>query len=153
VEGGHIFLNIDLCLKEFNMTCIGTLTANRKGLPAEFKSVVGRKEGDYMVLFEENGKMSLHSWVVKTSSRVPKNVLLLTSTKPIIGKTKDDGKDRPALISLYNFAMLGTDRVDQLSKHYTTRMKSKRWPMSVFSFILDTCRVNAKTIGDLQEVS
>ncbi len=32
-------------------------------------------------------------------------------------------------------------------------MKSKRWPMSVLSSILDTIRVNVKTIGDLQEVS
>jgi hypothetical protein len=143
----------DTLLKEFDMTCIGTLTANRKGLPKEFKAIKGRKEGDYMVLFEENGKISLHSWVVNTKSAGPKNVMLLTTTTPIIGKTKDDGKDRPALISLYNYTMLGTDRVDQLAQHYSVRMKSKRWPMSVLSFILNTIRVNAKTIGDLQEVS
>jgi hypothetical protein len=152
----RFYTSVDLAetlLKEFDMTCLGTLTAGRKGLPAEFKSVVGRQEGDYMVLFEEKGKMSLHSWVVDTKSGGKKNIMLLTTTNPILGKTMDDGKDRPALISFYNYAMLGTDRMDQLAQHYSVRVKSSRWPMSVLSYILDTCRVNARTIGFLQEVS
>jgi hypothetical protein len=151
----RFYTSVDLAetlLKEFGMTCLGTLTAGRKGLPAEFKSTVGREEGDYMVLFEDKGKMSLHSWVVNTRSAGKKNVMLLTATNPILGKTKDDGKERPALIAFYNYAMLGTDRVDQLAQHYSVRMKSNRWPMSVLSYILDTCRVNARTIGFLQEV-
>jgi hypothetical protein len=151
----RFYTSVDLAetlLKDFNMTCLGTLTAGRKGLPAEFKSTVGREEGDYMVLFEDKGKMSLHSWVVNTRSAGKKNVMLLTTTNPILGKTKDDGKERPALIAFYNYAMLGTDRVDQLAQHYSVRMKSNRWPMSVLSYILDTCRVNARTIGFLQEV-
>jgi hypothetical protein len=143
----------DTLLTEFNMTCLGTLTANRKGLPGEFKSLVGRQEGDYLVLFEESGKMSLHSWVVNTKSAGKKNIMLLTTTNPILGKTMDDGKDRPAIIAFYNYAMLGTDRMDQLGQNFTTRVKSKRWTMSVLSYILDTCRVNARTIGSLKEVS
>jgi hypothetical protein len=139
--------------KEFKMTLLGTLTANRKGLPEAFKNMAGREEGDYMVLYQENGKMSLHSWVVNTKSAGKKNVMLLTTTVPIVGKTMDDGKDRPAIISLYNFGMLGTDRVDQYAQFFTTRVKSKRWPMSVLCYLLDTSRVNARTIGLLQEVS
>jgi hypothetical protein len=34
-----------------------------KGLPEEFKSTVGRPDGDYMVLYDSSGKFSIHSWV------------------------------------------------------------------------------------------
>ena len=38
------------------------------------------------------------------------------------------------------------DIVDLLSTDHSTRIKSKRWPLNVFAFVLDTCRTNAKTI-------
>jgi hypothetical protein len=99
----------DKVLEEFQMTLLGTLMGNRKGLPKEFKEVKDRPEGDYMALFEEGGKKSLHSWVTNTKSG-PKNVMLLTTKEPIMGRTKDDGKEKPAIIAEYNQAMGGCDR-------------------------------------------
>jgi len=55
-------------LDEFQMTYTGTLALNRKGIPDELKKIGGRKEGDYVSLFEEGGKKSLHSWVCNTKS-------------------------------------------------------------------------------------
>jgi hypothetical protein len=37
-------------------------------------------------------------------------VLVITTTSPIIGVTKDDDKFKPAVMKAYNFGMLGTDR-------------------------------------------
>ena len=37
----------------------------------------------------------------------------------------------------------GTDIADLLSKNYSTRIKSKRWPLSAFVFIIDACRSSA----------
>ena len=34
----------DQLLEKFSMTCVGTLNANRKGLPTDFKAVKGRQE-------------------------------------------------------------------------------------------------------------
>jgi hypothetical protein len=48
------------------MTYTGTLSANRKGIPAAFKSQEGRDEGSYLAMFEEGGKNSIHSWVCNT---------------------------------------------------------------------------------------
>jgi hypothetical protein len=134
------------------MTLLGTLQACRKGLPADFKSLKGRQAGDYMVLFEVGGKKSLHSWVANTKSG-PKNVMALTTTVPIIGKTRDDNQEKPALFKRYDYTMGGTDRCDQLSEAKTVRMKSRRWPMSPLCYMLDVARVNGRTIGMLQEVS
>jgi hypothetical protein len=58
----------DRLLEEFSMTCVGTLQANRKGLPESFKSTKDRPEGDYQVLYEVDGKKSIHSWITNTKS-------------------------------------------------------------------------------------
>jgi hypothetical protein len=145
----RFYTSIDLAdnLKaKFNMTCVGTLAAKRKGLPTNFRAL--REEGDYLVLYEPSGK-SIHSWITNTKSG-KKNVMCLTTTQPILGRTKDDNREKPAILKRYDFAMNGTDRVDQLMESYSVRMKSRRWPMSVLSFLLDTARVNARTIAQIQ---
>jgi hypothetical protein len=48
---------------QYNMTYVGTLQNNRKGLPTAFKSMDGREDGDYVVLYDVTGKTSIHSWI------------------------------------------------------------------------------------------
>ena len=62
----------------------------------------------------------------KSKSKGKKNVLMLTTLLPLNGKTKDDGKQKPALPKLYDFTKGGTDIVDQLIGYYTTRVASRR---------------------------
>ena len=76
-----------------NITCVGTLQANRKGISMELKSTSGRQPLSYECFWEnENKKLVLHSYVVKTKSTGLRNVLLLSSMQPLLGTTKDDGK-------------------------------------------------------------
>jgi len=131
------------------MTCVGTLKANRKGIPKHLKEIRNRPEGDYQVVYEEGTHKSLHSWVTNTKSG-PKNIMIITTTCPIIGKTKDDNMEKPALYKRYDFAMGGTDRCDQLSESKTVRIKSRRWTLSPLCYMLDVSRVNARTVGLLQ---
>jgi hypothetical protein len=37
-------------------------------LPADFTSTEGKKDGDYMVLYNSDGKTSIHSWINKKKS-------------------------------------------------------------------------------------
>lgn len=53
-------------LLDNQMTVTGTVNIIRKGIPPEMKQVQGRPEGDYRVLYEVGGKLSLHSWLSKT---------------------------------------------------------------------------------------
>jgi hypothetical protein len=67
----RFYTSIDLAdslLEEFQMTCVGTLAANRKGLPLDFKRTDGRAEGSYTVLYDISGKKSIHSWITNTRS-------------------------------------------------------------------------------------
>ena len=37
-------------------------------------------------------------------------MMVITSTSPVMGVTKDDGKSKPAVMKAYDYGMLGTDR-------------------------------------------
>ena len=54
-------------LLEKDITAVGTLVSNIKGLPKEFVKTVGRKEFLYEILWNaDDVRMTLHSYVVKT---------------------------------------------------------------------------------------
>ena len=145
----RLYTSIDLFhwLMSKNITAVGTLMANKKGLPNEIKSTSDRDANSYKVFWEKKDcKMSLHSYVVRTKSKGMKNVLVLSTVPPILGTTIDDGKDKPAMIKFYDFSKGGTDIIDQRNGYYSTNSKSRRWPMAAFSYIIDTSRVNAQTI-------
>lgn len=135
-------------LLEKSITTIGTLMANRQGIPPVIKTLTGREEFSYHVLWEkETQDLSLHSYVVKTKSSGPKNILVLsTRDVPKVGITKNDRKQKPAIINAYNYTNGGTDIQDQRMSNYSTASKSKKWTRKVLSYLLDTARVNAQTI-------
>ncbi len=56
---------MDRLYEAHRMSCTGALAANRQGLPSWLKVVEGRADGDYLALFETDGKKSLHSWITK----------------------------------------------------------------------------------------
>ena len=73
---------------------------------------------------------------------------------PLLATTKDDNKSKPAIYKLYDFSKGGTGIIDRRMGFYSCTSKSKRWTMNAFSYVLDTCQVNASTIyamnNDLQ---
>ena len=92
--------------------------------------------------------------MVKTKSSAKRNVLSLSTAPPLPATAKNDDKSKPAIYKLYDFSKGETDIIDQKMGSYSCKSKSKRWAMNVFSYVLDTRRVNASTIyainNDLQ---
>ena len=139
-------------LLSHNITCVGTIKANRKGIPVEIKELANREPLTYECFWEaEENKLSLHSYVVNTKSSGKRNVLLLSTMQPILGTTKDDGKQKPAIYKLYDYTKGGTEVVDQRMASYTCKAKSKRWTLPAFSYILDVSRINAATVMSLNK--
>ena len=66
--------------------------------------------------------------------------------RPLHKKTKDDKKEKQAIYKLYDFIKGGTDIVDQMNDCYTTQAKTLRWSTLGFSYMLDTIRVNSKSL-------
>ena len=110
----NLYTSISLAKKllERGITVVGTLRSNRKGIPKEVKDTAGREENSYMVLWDkESGKITLHSFVVKTKSKGMKNITLLSTHPPILGVTKDDTKFKPAIYKLYDFSKGNIDNI------------------------------------------
>ena len=83
---------------------------------------------------------------MQAKSKSIKNVVILPTTRPMHSCTKDDNKSKPHIFRFYDLTKGGTDIVDQMNNYFTTRAKSLRWAMIVHFYMLDTARVNAKTI-------
>ena len=69
------------------------------------------------------------SCIVKTKSKGNKNIVALSTFRPLHGKTIDDGKQQTQILKFYDFTKGGTDTVDQSNDYSTTRSKSCRWVM------------------------
>ena len=95
----------------------------------------------------DKNDLCLSSYTLQTKSKGKKNVVILSTTRPMHSCTKDDNKSKPQIFKFYDFTKGGTDIVDQMNDYFTTRAKSLRWVMIVLYYMLDTARVNAKTIG------
>ena len=80
-----------------------------------------------------------------------KNVLLLATTKPLLGVTRDDNKNKPAQYKLYDFTKGGTDECDQRVESYSTKPKSRKWTIVAFCYVLDMARINSGTIVALNK--
>lgn len=52
-------------------------------------------------------------------------------------------KKTPETVSYYNKTKHGVDVVDQMTRLYTTKAGTRRWPMQVFYNILDIAGINA----------
>ena len=129
------------------ITTTTTMMVNRVGIPDEMKSAKGRAEFSKSVHYNEPDKnLALCTYTVKTKSKGMKNVLMLTTRRPIFGQTVDDKKQKPALYKFYDFTKGGTDIVDQKIGRYSTKTVSQRWSLVAFYYMLDTLRVNATTL-------
>ena len=88
----------------------------------------------------------LSSYTVQAKSKSIKNVVILPTTRPMHSCTKDFNKSNSQIFKFYDLTKGGTDIVDQMNNYFTTRAKSLRWAMIVLFYMLDTARINAKTI-------
>ena len=76
---------------------------------------------------------------------------MLSTAPPILGFTKDDGKSKLGIYKVYDFTKGGTDIIDQRMGFYTCKPKSRKWTITVFSYIIDTACVNSSTTFALQK--
>ena len=123
---------------------VGTMHHDRKGIPKEVKAIGNREEKSVLYVYHKEKNIMLASYINKKKSG-KKNVIVLSTMHDSVKVTNDQRK-KPQIHSMYDHTKGSVDVVDLLSTSHSTRIKSKRWPINAFAFILDTCRTNAKTI-------
>ena len=131
------------CL-ERNITIVGTLKSDQKVIPKEMKGVADREEKSTAFCYSEDEKTMLLSYIDK-KKKGKKNILALTTVHNRVKLSVDERKNPHALV-FYNHTKGGVDIVDLISAKMLTRMKTTKWTLNVFAFMLDTARTNAKTI-------
>ena len=130
-----------------NITTVGTVQKGRHGMPNELFDVKGREKLSVTCHYKEKEKhVCTTSYTVATKSKGKKNVVILSTMRPMDACTKDDDKFKLEIFTFYYFTKRGTDIVDQMNDFFTTCAKSNRWAMVVLYYMLDTTRANSKTL-------
>ena len=147
VDKRHTSLELLHWLLSERITIVGTMMTNKKEIPVEMKSVSAREHKSYKAYRnEDDPRVILHSYAVRTESSGMKNNLIMSSLSAIPGVIKDDGLGKPAIYKFYDFTKGGTDIANQRMSYYTTNTKSGRWTLTMFSYVLDIARSNAQTV-------
>ena len=124
------------------ITIADMLVTNWIGLPGDLKNAKQRSEFQSTIQWEKTeGDLSLCKYTTKSKSKGRKNVLVLSTMRPLMGKTRDDGKQKPAIIKFHDFTKGGSDVMDQKISKYT-----HRWTMTHFFFWMDTIRCNTMVL-------
>ena len=127
-----------------NFTIVGTMRHDRKGIPNELKAMMDRGEKSTLSVHHQDKKMMLLSYIDKKKSG-KKNIITLTAMHNKV-KVTNDQRCKLHVLVMYDHTKRGVDVEDLISTHHSTRIKSKRWPLNAFAFILDTMQTNATTI-------
>lgn len=140
----NFFTSISLARKLYQnqMTILGTIRKNRREIPRELLDIGDRARYSSKFAFHNNNEAVVVSYLPKRN----KNVLLLSSKnfRAAVDETSD--KKKPLMILEYNKLKGGVDSVDQMLRHFTTKMASRRWPLAVFCNLLDIAALNAYTL-------
>lgn len=113
---------------------------NRRDLPREVLDVSGREVNSSMFAFAP--PVTVVSYVPKAK----KNVLLVSTMHDDDAVDEENVNRKPEIILFYNDTKAGVDAIDQMCRHYTAKIASRRWPLVVFFNMLDVAAVNALTI-------
>ena len=120
---------------------------SRVGIPHEICAVGARepKSTIYMYNSDNAKEKMLILWIDK-KKRGSKTSCLTTMHDSV--KVSRDIRKKPHPLVFYDKTKGGVDIVDYISSFLSTFMKSKRWPMNAFCYMLDTEWTNTRTLHD-----
>lgn len=131
--------NLALELLRRKITLVGTVRKNKPFLPQ--KIVDMRKKDVFYSEFLFTDAVTIVSYVPKKY----KFVVALSSLHHSPHVSAENNK-KPDIILHYNQTKAGVDALDQLVGNYTCKRQTKRWPVALFSNIMDVSAYNAYVI-------
>ncbi|GBP55934.1 ATP-dependent DNA helicase PIF1 [Eumeta japonica] len=121
-------------LKSKNTSIVGTVNRVRREIPIAVKTA---KEL-YKTSLLKTGDTTLTVYQTKPN----KNVLMLSTMHQDI-TISSSSKKKPETVLFYNSTKYGVDVVDSMSRKYTVKAASRRWPVHTFYNLLDLAAINA----------
>lgn len=114
------------------------MRSHRVDVPREF--VESKKRELYSSMFGFNTK----DGTALVSYKAKKNkIVILMSTMHQTQLVSQNEKKKPEIVEFYNRTKGGVDVADQMVEQYSTKFATRRWPVVVFSNIIDMAALNA----------
>ena len=124
-------------LKNDKMTLLGTVRKNKPELPPELVTEKGRTV--MSTLFAYHDDATIASYCPKKGK-----VVTLMSSLHSKGEVDENNlKKKPAMILEYNATKGGVDNADKMLRTYSTKRMTRRWPVAVFSNMVDISALDA----------
>ena len=136
----NFFSSLELvnCLESRHLTFLGTIRSNKPELPPDFQPHKSRAVGSSSFGF--NSSITIVSYVPKRN----KVVNLISSYHT--GEKLCPISNKPQIILDYNVSKGGVDTLDQLVRSYSSKRRTRRWPMSLFFNLLDIDAYNSMVL-------
>ena len=83
---------------------------------------------------------------VNYQAKLKKSICLLSTMHSAPDVDTESPNRKPCVILFYNKNKVGVDCFDQMTRLYTTRSASRRWPLAVWGNILDIAAINVKVL-------
>nr|CAH7765175.1 unnamed protein product [Callosobruchus chinensis] len=134
---------------DYGILSLGTIRSNRLGncILEDDKVLAKKGRGSFCCKNDNVNRISCVKWFDN------KAVILVStyvSVEPVVTATRynKNKKDKieipcPNIVKQYNRHMGGVDLMDMLVSLYRTRLKSRRWYLSIFAQMVDLCINNA----------
>lgn len=147
VTADNFFSSIPLAntlLDQHRLTYVGTLRKNKREIPPFFVNSKTRPlHSSVFAWGVGSNKCMITSYVPKKY----KNVLLLSTFHGDDEIDPESGElNKPSVITFYNLTKGGVDVVDRMKTEYSVTRVSNRWPLTVFSSLLNIGGINSQII-------
>ena len=137
----NYFTSLGLALKLIEKKCslAGTLCQNKREVPEECKK---KKELHETEVFRYDGQTAIT--LTSYQCKATKNMAILSSLHPdILVSSHENPKKKPDSVLYYNKTKVGVDLYDQMTRRYSVKAASWRWPMHVFYNVVDMALINS----------
>lgn len=131
-------LGLARALRERGLHLVGTVRKSRREVPEFIRSAKNRELYSTRFLYNKQDFHQLISYKAKKDK-----IVLLLSTIHRTEEVSTETDKKPTVIDYYNKTKFGVDCADQMSKNYSTKLTTKRWPLAVFCNILDLSLINS----------
>ncbi|CAH2092513.1 unnamed protein product [Euphydryas editha] len=140
ITADNWFSSVELVhqLKAKGLTYVGTMRKNKRELPKEF--LPNKKRQENSAIYGFTSDKTIVSYVPKKN----RSVVLISSMHHEISTDPVTGK--PEVIVFYNSTKGGVDALDQKCANFSAMRRTRRWPMVIFSTLMNISIVNGHVI-------
>ena len=143
ITSDNYFTSLDLCLRLAKQGCslVGTIRSNRREIPNNLQETCNLHDTTIVKLADAAVATVT---ITKYQCKKSKSVNILSSLHPNVAiPSENNPKKKPETVLFCNETKVGVDVLDQMSRCYSVKAGSRRWPIHVFYNVIDMALINS----------